>query len=102
MLKLFKNKKIQEKSLAYWEGSLKPISGTINKSNISMIFQDPYNSFHPTYTIFEQIKDVIKNNYKKEELDEFLLKLSLDRNLLNKKPHELSVNYKDAQFCEHF
>jgi geranylgeranyl reductase len=26
MLKLFKNKKIQEKSLAYWEGSLKPIS----------------------------------------------------------------------------
>ena len=71
-------------------GSLKPISGTINKSNISMIFQDPYNSFHPTYTIFEQIKDVIKNNYKKEELDEFLLKLSLDRNLLNKKPHELS------------
>ena len=60
------------------------------RKDMQMIFQDPYNSFHPTYTIFEQIKDVIKNNYKKEELDEFLLKLSLDRNLLNKKPHELS------------
>ena len=48
-------------------GSLNPIRGTIKKSNISMIFQDPYNSFHPTYTIFEQIKDVIK----KEEITNF-------------------------------
>jgi peptide/nickel transport system ATP-binding protein len=71
-------------------GSLKPISGTIEKSNISMIFQDPYNSFHPTYTIFEQIKDVINNDYNKNELDDFLSKLSLNKKLLNKKPHELS------------
>lgn len=71
-------------------GSLKPISGTIKKSNISMIFQDPYNSFHPTYTIFEQIKDVINNNYNKNELDDFLSKLSLNKKLLDKKPHELS------------
>jgi peptide/nickel transport system ATP-binding protein len=46
-------------------GTLKPINGTIEKSDISMIFQDPYNSFHPTYNIFEQIKDAIKNDYKK-------------------------------------
>lgn len=71
-------------------GSLKPINGTIKTSNISMIFQDPYNSFHPTHTIFEQIKDVIKNDYNKNELDDFLLKLSLDKKLLDKKPHELS------------
>ena len=71
-------------------GSLKPISGTIEKSNIAMIFQDPYNSFHPTHTIFEQIKDVIKNDYNKNELNDFLSKLSLDKELLNKKPHELS------------
>ena len=71
-------------------GTLKPINGTIDISNISMIFQDPYNSFHPTYTIFEQIKDAIKNDYKKNELDDFLSKLSLDKNLLDKKPHELS------------
>ena len=55
-----------------------------------MIFQDPYNSFHPTHTIFEQIKDVIKNDYNKNELNDFLSKLSLDKELLNKKPHELS------------
>ena len=47
-------------------GSLKPIKGTIEKSNISMIFQDPYNSFHPTYTIIEQIKDVIKKELNKK------------------------------------
>lgn len=71
-------------------GSLKPINGTIKKSNISMIFQDPYNSFHPTYTIFEQIKDVIKNDYNEKELDDFLSKLTLNKELLNKKPYELS------------
>ena len=71
-------------------GSLKPIKGTIKKSNISMIFQDPYNSFHPTYTIFEQIKDVIKKELNKKELDELLEKLSLDKKLLEKKTHELS------------
>jgi len=71
-------------------GSLKPINGTIKKSRTSMIFQDPYNSFHPTYTIFEQIKDVIKNDYDENELDGFLAKLTLEKELLNKKPHELS------------
>ena len=71
-------------------GSLKPINGSIKTSNISMIFQDPYNSFHPTYTIIEQIKDVIKKELNKKELDELLGKLSLDKKLLEKKPHELS------------
>ena len=71
-------------------GSLKPIKGTIKKSNISMIFQDPYNSFHPTYTIIEQIKDVIKKELNKKELEELLEKLSLDKKLLEKKTHELS------------
>ena len=71
-------------------GSLKPIKGTIKKSNISMIFQDPYNSFHPTYTIIEQIKDVIKKELNKKELDQLLGKLSLDKKLLEKKTHELS------------
>ena len=71
-------------------GSLKPIKGTIKKSNISMILQDPYNSFHPTYTIIEQIKDVIKKELNKKELEELLEKLSLDKKLLEKKTHELS------------
>lgn len=70
-------------------GSLKPISGRIEKSSLSMIFQDPYNSFHPTYTIIEQIDDVIKYDYK-EQLKQYIMELSLDENLLYKKPHELS------------
>lgn len=70
-------------------GSLKPISGTIEKSKIAMIFQDPYNSFHPTYSIIEQIKDVIKEDFSKD-LEIYLEKLTLDKNLLDKKPHQLS------------
>jgi peptide/nickel transport system ATP-binding protein len=70
-------------------GSLNPISGKIEKSKIAMIFQDPYNSFHPTYSIFEQIKDVVEEILPKE-LDEFLVNLTLQKEILDKKPHELS------------
>ena len=70
-------------------GSLKPISGTIEKSKITMIFQDPYNSFHPTYSILEQIKDIV-GIVSQKELDEFLVNLTLEKEILEKKPHELS------------
>jgi len=70
-------------------GTLKPQSGSIKKESLSLIFQDPYNSFHPTYTIIEQIKDAVQRDFK-DELNSFLIELNLDKNLLNKKPHELS------------
>lgn len=70
-------------------GSLKPINGTIEKSKIAMIFQDPYNSFHPTYSIKEQIKDVV-GEVSINELKDLLEKLTLKEEILDKKPHELS------------
>ena len=70
-------------------GSLKPISGTIEKSKFAMIFQDPYNSFHPTYSIIEQIKDIV-GVLSSKELNEYLSKLSLQKDLLYKKSYELS------------
>lgn len=70
-------------------GSLKPINGTIQKSKIAMIFQDPFNSFHPTYSIIEQIKDVVNSNFD-DELPELLEKLSLKEELLYKKTYQLS------------
>lgn len=70
-------------------GTLKPISGNIEKSNIAMIFQDPFNSFHPTYSILEQIKDVVKRDFQ-EELEQLLEKLTLQKELLNQKPYQLS------------
>ncbi len=70
-------------------GSLKPISGTIEKSKIAMIFQDPFNSFHPTYSIIEQIKDIV-GEISSKELNEYLPKLTLQKDLLYKKPYELS------------
>ncbi|RBQ28363.1 ATP-binding cassette domain-containing protein [Aliarcobacter vitoriensis] len=70
-------------------GNLKAQKGTIYKSKIAMIFQDPFNSFHPTYTIYEQICDVVKRDFK-EEIDTILEKLSLNLELLHKKSYELS------------
>ena len=71
-------------------GNLKQKSGEIKKSKTAMIFQDPFSSFHPTYTIFEQIKDVVNRDFFKDEVDNILSKLSLEESLLHKKPYELS------------
>lgn len=70
-------------------GSLKPINGVIKKENIAMIFQDPFNSFHPTHTIIDQIKDVVNYDFF-NDLEELLAKLTLEKDLLEKKPHQLS------------
>ena len=70
-------------------GTIKPQTGNIEKEELSLIFQDPYNSFHPTYSIIEQINDVVQRDFK-DELKSFLIELNLEENLLNKKPHELS------------
>lgn len=70
-------------------GNLKQKSGEIKKSKTAMIFQDPFSSFQPTYTIFEQIKDVVNRDFK-DEVDNILSKLSLEESLLHKKPYELS------------
>ncbi|MDX4027994.1 ATP-binding cassette domain-containing protein [Aliarcobacter skirrowii] len=69
--------------------NLKQEFGEIKKSKTAIIFQDPFSSFHPTYTIYEQIKDVLNRDFK-DELDKILPKLSLDIEFLYKKPYELS------------
>ncbi|MFA5454566.1 MAG: ATP-binding cassette domain-containing protein [Sulfurimonas sp.] len=66
--------------------NLKPISGTIKGSSCSEVFQDPYSSFHPSYTLLNQIKDVAKL----DELELYLKNINLDYELLLKLPHELS------------
>jgi len=67
-------------------GNLKPNSGDIKSKKISQIFQDPYTSFHPSYSIKNQIEDVADmSGYK-----EICKSLELDIALLDKKMHELS------------
>ena len=70
-------------------GTIKAQKGSIEKESLSLIFQDPYNSFHPTYSIIEQIKDVVQRDFL-DELKQFLTQLNLEENLLHKKPHELT------------
>jgi len=67
-------------------GNLKPFSGSIKRSKTSQIFQDPYSSFHPSYTLLNQIKDVSSI----QKIDQYLHELNLDAKLLTKLPHELS------------
>ena len=68
-------------------GNLQPSFGTINKTlKISQVFQDPYTSFHPTYSILSQLKDVAPLT----NLQTLLKSVNLDYALLLKKPHQLS------------
>lgn len=68
-------------------GNLRPQSGSIDAPvSISEIFQDPYSSFHPSYTLLEQIKDVASL----ERLEGLLTSMNLEHSLLLKFPHELS------------
>ncbi|WP_207561255.1 ATP-binding cassette domain-containing protein [Sulfurimonas aquatica] len=67
-------------------GNIKPLSGEIKVSSYSQVFQDPYSSFHPSYTLLNQIEDVALT----DELEKYLLILNLEKSLLLKLPHELS------------
>ena len=66
--------------------NLKPLEGTIKAARCSQVFQDPYSSFHPSYTLLNQIKDVAPV----DEIDTFLQLINLDYELLLYLPHELS------------
>jgi len=68
-------------------GNLKPLDGTIVSSQkISQVFQDPYSSFHPSYTLLNQIKDVAPL----DDIQMLLADINLDYELLLKLPHQLS------------
>ncbi len=67
-------------------GFLKPIRGEIKVKKISQIFQDPYTSFHPSYTIIDQISDVCKT----KGIEELANQMKIEKELLQKRPHELS------------
>lgn len=69
--------------------NLTPLSGTIKVKKIAFIFQDPYSSFHPSYTIIEQINDVVEH-YTETKLLNLLNKLDLQKSLVYEKPHKLS------------
>ncbi len=67
-------------------GFLKPWSGEIEVASFSSIFQDPYTSFHPSYTIFQQIADVCSV----EGIEKRALLMDIEPQLLHKLPHQLS------------
>jgi len=67
-------------------GNLKPNNGIIERKSIAWIFQDPYSSFHPSYSIKEQILEVAID----KEYEKYLEKLALNRDIIKALPHELS------------
>ena len=67
-------------------GNLRPERGRIMHRKLAWVFQDPYSSFHPSYPILRQIADVAPL----ERMGEYLPALGLERELLEKLPHELS------------
>ena len=66
--------------------NLKPFSGEIKVNSCSQVFQDPYSSFHPSYSLLNQIKDVAPL----DDVEYYLQSMNLEYSLLEKLPHELS------------
>lgn len=66
--------------------NLKPLGGTIEKGRVAWVFQDPYSSFHPSYTILDQIKDVASI----EGMTALSEEMGIAPGLLDKLPHQLS------------
>ena len=66
--------------------NLKPFDGILKCAKVSEVFQDPYSSFHPSYSLLNQIKDVAPL----ENLEYYLKSVNLEYELLEKLPHELS------------
>lgn len=66
--------------------NLKPLQGSIKVEKCSQVFQDPYSSFHPSYSLVNQIEDVADT----KEIVHYCKVLNLDEQLLYKLPHELS------------
>ena len=68
-------------------GNIKPLRGSVAvHGSISEVFQDPYSSFHPSYTLKNQIADVATL----DGMHNYLEGLNLEASLLEKLPHELS------------
>lgn len=67
-------------------GEYKPQRGVIRAQKLSQVFQDPYTSFHPTYTIREQIREVASM----EGYLPLLEKMGLEETHLDMLPHKLS------------
>jgi len=66
--------------------NLRPFGGTLKCARVSEVFQDPYSSFHPSYSLLNQIKDVAPL----DNLEYYLKSVNLKYELLKKLPHELS------------
>jgi peptide/nickel transport system ATP-binding protein len=67
-------------------GRLRQKSGTIKAARFSQIFQDPYASFSPTYSIANQIADCAPI----DDAPALCERLAIDYALLSRKAHELS------------
>ena len=68
-------------------GNLKPLKGSIRVTpHISEVFQDPYTSFHPSYTLINQISDVAST----EGIEDYLKILGIEETLLHQLHHQLS------------
>ncbi|MEF3191516.1 MAG: ATP-binding cassette domain-containing protein [Campylobacterales bacterium] len=69
-------------------GFLTPWSGTIWHGRLAQVYQDPYSSFHPSYTIASSISHV--SLLDQQEITTLVTKMGLESSLLARYPHELS------------
>ena len=60
------------------------------KDSVQMVYQDPFSSFNPKYTIKDSVVEVIKLYKTKYSVSDLFSLVSLNHNLAERFPHELS------------
>lgn len=75
-------------------GLYKPTSGTIttslSKTDIGIVFQDPYSSLNPRMTLEALIQEPLLIHHLKTSVDDLLTLVKLSPSLKKRYPHELS------------
>lgn len=67
---------------------LRPNAGAITlNATVAQVFQDPFSSFHPSYSLYDQIAEVVQNM---DELHTLADALGLEVEHFHKKVHQLS------------
>lgn len=67
-------------------GRIKPHNGSIAAASLSQVFQDPYSSFHPSYSIRDQIAEVTSMT----QCSDLMQLMGLTQEHLDALPHKLS------------
>ena len=80
--------------LNYEGGFFYPGNKDFFTKNVQMVYQDPFSSFNPKYSVGNSVSEIIKHCKSDYSIEQLFKLVNLDLNFKNKYPHELSGGQK--------